>query len=333
MAMSRQEGHLYEFDPFRLDSAERQLVRDGAPVPLAPKAFDLLLTLVQNSGHLLEKDELMKLVWPEQFVEEGNLALNISILRKVLRDDHATRRYIETVPKRGYRFVADVRRVHADVAVETHAGRLVVVAGGETDAKAKVIDSLAVLPFVNVSADPNMEYLSDGITESIINSLAQLPNLRVMARSTVFRYKGKEANAREVGQELNVGAVLLGRMLLLDEHLIIRTELVDTADGRQLWGEQYNRKPADILAVQEEISREISGKLRSKLNNEERQFLKKHDTESIEAYQAYLRGRYFFNKRNSMFHALAPIALRGRFSSPGLRQVRSPFLPRPTHTF
>src|SRR5262249_55963140 len=150
---------------------------------------------------------------------------------------HATRRYIETVPKSGYRFVAEVRELQAG-AVETSAGRRVVFAEEETSVAAGTIDSVAVLPFLNVSADPDTEYLSDGIAESIINSLSQLSRLRVMARSTVFRYKGREVDAQEVGRELKVGAVLLGRVLQFRDQLIVRAELVDAAHGTQIWGDQ-----------------------------------------------------------------------------------------------
>ena len=238
--MSKQEKQVYEFGPFCLDAAERWLLREGEPVPLAPKAFDLLLVLVRNSGHLLEKDELLKQVWPEQFVEEGNLPLNISILRKALGENHTTRQYIETVPKRGYRFTAGVREVQvagANLVVEKQARAHATVAEKEeTGSRTKAIDTLAVLPFVNVSADSNLAYLSDGITESIINSLSRLPKLRVMARSTVYRYKGKEVDVQEVGRELGVRAMLLGRVLQRNERLIIRTEIVDVPSGCQLWG-------------------------------------------------------------------------------------------------
>jgi len=164
-------------------------------------------------------------------------------------------------------------------------------------ARGEAIDSLAVLPFVNVGADPNTEYLSDGITESVINNLAQLPELRVMARSTVFRYKGKEADPQKVGQDLHVGAVLTGRLVERGDTLIVGAELVDVAKGTQLWGAQYNRRLADLLAVQEDISREISGKLRLRLTGEEKTRLAKRPTTNREAYQLYLQGRYQWNKR------------------------------------
>jgi TolB-like protein/tRNA A-37 threonylcarbamoyl transferase component Bud32/lipoprotein NlpI len=160
----------------------------------------------------------------------------------------------------------------------------------------KTIDSLAVLPFINASADPNTEYLSDGITESIINSLSQLPKLRVMARSMVSRYKGQEVDARAVGSDLGVRAVLTGRVFQLGKSLVIRTELVDVADGSQLWGEQYNPKLTDLLTVQQEIAEQISEKLRLRLTSEEKKRLTKRYTENTEAYQAYVKGRYFQNK-------------------------------------
>jgi serine/threonine protein kinase/TolB-like protein/Tfp pilus assembly protein PilF len=164
-------------------------------------------------------------------------------------------------------------------------------------ARSGAIDSLAVLPLQNASADPAMEYLSDGITESIINILSQLTSLRVMARSTVFRYKGRDAvDSREVGRELGVRAVMMGRVLQLNDNLIIKTELVDAADGSQLWGEQYKRKSADIFELQEEIAADISGKLRIKLTGEEKRLLAKRYTENTEAYRLYLKGRYYLSK-------------------------------------
>jgi eukaryotic-like serine/threonine-protein kinase len=161
----------------------------------------------------------------------------------------------------------------------------------------KTIDSLAILPLINGGEDPDTEYLSDGITESIINNLSQLPKLRVMARSTVFRYKGKEVDPQRVGQELGVRATLSGRVLQRGEHLIIKTELVDTDDGSHLWGEQYNRKLSDIFTIEEEISREISDKLRLKLSGAEKKQLTKRYTDNTEAYQLYLKGRFYWNKR------------------------------------
>lgn len=160
----------------------------------------------------------------------------------------------------------------------------------------KAITSIAILPLVNTSADPQTEYVSDGISENIINALSHLPKLRVMARSTVFRFKGSEVDPITVGRELNVGAVLTGRLVQRGDTLNISTELVDVSDGARIWGEQYSRKLADILFVQDEIAVEISSRLRLSLTGPEKQRLAKHYTENREAYQAYLRGRYMASK-------------------------------------
>ena len=161
----------------------------------------------------------------------------------------------------------------------------------------RAIDSLAILPLINASNDSGMEYLSDGITESIINTLSQLPQLRVVPRSTVFRYKGSEVDPQQAGRELNVRAVLSGRVLHVGDSLIVKTELVDVARASQLWGEQYRRRLTDIFELQDEISKEISSKLRLKLSGEEKQKLVKRYTDDIEAYHLYLKGRYYNNKR------------------------------------
>jgi eukaryotic-like serine/threonine-protein kinase len=161
----------------------------------------------------------------------------------------------------------------------------------------RTVDSLAILPLANDGADAEMEYLGDGITESIINSLAQLPQLRVIPRSTVFRYKGRQVDPEEIGKELGVRAVLIGRILQIGDSLIVKTELVDVGRHTQLWGEQYRRPFTDIFALQEEISQEISGKLRLQLTGEERQKLIKRYTDNTEAYHLYLKGRYYVHKR------------------------------------
>jgi len=160
------------------------------------------------------------------------------------------------------------------------------------------IDSVAVLPFVNDSNDPNAEYLSDGIAESIIRSLSQLPNLKVMSRSAVFRFKGKNVDPQDVGRSLKVGAVLAGRLVKQGDRLIIKTELIDVSDGSQLWGAEYNNTLSDIFSVQEEISRKISEKLRVRLTGEDEEKLTKRYTHDADAYGLYLKGRYFWNKRD-----------------------------------
>jgi len=170
----------------------------------------------------------------------------------------------------------------------------------------KVIGSLAVFPFENVSRDPENEYLSDGIPGSLINILATIPRLRVIAQSTVFRYKGRQIDPQAVGRELNVRAVLTGRMMQSGGSLRIGTELVDVATGAQLWGAQFDRKPGDIFVIQDEISNEISGKLRLQLTRAEKKRLVKRHTEDAEAYRLYLQGRHHWNRwtEESFYKAL-----------------------------
>jgi TolB-like protein/Tfp pilus assembly protein PilF len=159
------------------------------------------------------------------------------------------------------------------------------------------IESMAVMPFVNTGGNPDMEYLSDGITESLINSLSQIPELAVKARSSVFTYKGKDVSPQQVAKDLSVQAVLNGRVQQRGEQVIMNVELVDTATGNQLWGEQYTRKATDIIQLQSEIARDVSGKLRAKLTGADQEKVAKTSTDDPEAYQLYLRGRFHWNKR------------------------------------
>lgn len=160
------------------------------------------------------------------------------------------------------------------------------------------IESIAVLPFLNESGNPEMEYLSDGMTESLINGLSQLPKLNVKARSSVFRYKGKEVDPQQIANELNVQAVLNGRVLQRGQDLILYLSLVDAQNGNQIWGEQYNRRQADLIQLQTEIARDVSSKLRTKLSGADEQRLTKNFTANPQAYQLYLLGRFYWNKRS-----------------------------------
>jgi TolB-like protein/DNA-binding winged helix-turn-helix (wHTH) protein/Flp pilus assembly protein TadD len=325
----RETLRIYEFGPFRLDSAERKLLRANEIVALTPRAFDTLHLLVRNSGRVLEKDELIRLLWPDTFVEEGSLSNHIFLLRRAMGDSQA---FIETVPRRGYRFVGTVRQFPFPDA-ETKERPAQVGSLGITSLPAKVrrswrgrvalamvsatvmaslagtgwlylrargggetIDSVAVLPFANASADPNTEYLSDGITENLINSLSRLPHLKVMSRDASFRYKGKETDAQAVGRDLGVRAVFKGRVMQRGDRLTIETELIDTRDSSHIWGQQYDRKPSDIFGLQDEIVRELATALRLRLNDEEQKRLVRNYTPNPEAYQDYLRGRYFWQK-------------------------------------
>lgn len=295
--MDPEDAQVYEFKGFRLEAAQRRLLYNGQPVPLKPKILDLLLLLVQMRGRLVEKDELMKEIWPNTIVEENNITVSMSILRKTLGEGRAGRQFIETVPGRGYRFVAPVKTISSEETIPQDAAREpALVDAGESDAREAPIDSLAVLPLRNISKDPNSEYLSEGITESIINTLSKISKLRVLAPSTVFRFKGKDVDPQEIGSLLKVRAVMLGRVIQLGEKLIIRSELVKVADGSQIWGEQYDRTLSDLLATQDEIAKAITESLKLKLTLQDQIRLSKRYTANTEAYNLYLRGRYFWNR-------------------------------------
>lgn len=273
------ERIFYEFGPFRVDARERVLRRGEELVRLTPKVFDILEVLIQNSGCVLTKDELMKRVWPDTMVEESNLARNVSTLRKALNERPDQCHYIETIPWRGYRFAAAVTKSH--------------------DAS-RVIDSIAVLPFINESSDSSAEYLSDGITDGLINKLSLLRNLKVMSRNSVFhcqaRNGGTLPDAETVGRELGVLCVLTGRIRVAGEIVLVSVELIDATDNRQLWGAQYNRQFSDMATLQETISRQIANRLQLNMTGKDRERLSQPHTNNTEAYQLHLKGRYFWNK-------------------------------------
>ncbi|MEN3328325.1 MAG: hypothetical protein V7638_3132 [Acidobacteriota bacterium] len=246
-----------------MNEAEQQLLRHGKPVRVAPKAFDVLLVLIQNKGSLVTKDRLLAEVWPEVFVEEANLTVNIANLRKALDEGDAERQCIETVPKRGYRFVGRVSEVVQNGIEIRDASRL--VEDHNHGERNEVLNSVAVLPFENEGGGPAGDYLSAGLMESISNSLSRLRGLRVMASHTVYSRHRYNVDPRTVGHELGVRSVLAGRILPLDDRLIVRTELVDVINGWQLWGEQYQTKISDVLIAQQELTAEIAERLRIRL--------------------------------------------------------------------
>src|SRR5205085_4400398 len=199
--------------------------------------------------------------------------------------------------------ISEIKRHKRSAFVAVAAIILLSVAGiifylnsARTGSSRAAIDSIAVLPFANASGDSNTEYLSDGISESLINSLTELQQLRVIARATAFRYKGKEIDPQTVGRELNVRAVLMGRVRQVGDTLDIQVDLVDAQTGAQLWGQEYERKVSDVLSIKQTIAREVTEKLRLKLSGEQQQQLTKRDTTNAEAYQLYLQGDYLWYK-------------------------------------
>jgi len=287
--------------------------RNGTTNRVEPKAMQVLTCLAAQPGKVVSKEDLIETVWAETHVTDDVLTGCISALRRAFEDNPRTPAFIQTIPKSGYRLIAPVSAVNGNdqpAVVGTKASKkpawlagaaLVVLAaslGFWFLRPARAIDSVAIIPFTNSGADPNTEYLSDGITESIIDSISQLPNLRVMAWTTVARYKSQTKDPLAIGAELGVKSVLTGKIVQSGNQLQIQTELVDLATGSRLWGEQYTRQLSDVIPLQKEISLRISEKLRLKLSGADEQKLKKNTTADPEAYTLYLKGRYFWNKRS-----------------------------------
>ena len=322
------DSTFYEFDNFRIDSGKRLLLNGGGEaISLTPKIFDTLLYLVSHYDTVIDKDELMSAIWPDTIVEENNLNKNISVLRRVLGEHPGEHRYIVTVPGIGYKFVADVRAITVEKVPETSnnggrtealseprrkrwpskksafaaAGVIAAIAiavlafGYSYFSNQRQIDSIAVMPFVNESGNAELEYLSDGMTETLIASLSKLPDLQVKASSSVFRYKGS-TDTQTIGKELNARAVLYGRVVQRGEDLVLHVELVDAQTENSLWGQTYNKKLSNLIALQGEVARDLVRELSLKPSGADKQKLAKNYTENVEAYQLFLNGRFHHRK-------------------------------------
>src|SRR5688572_12957233 len=239
-------NHFYRFGEFTIDADQRVLLRHGKPLLLAPKVLETLLTLVQNGGRIIEKEELMRRLWPDTFVEESNLTYCIVQLRKTLGDEARRPRYIETIPKRGYRFIVDVEEVLSDTGmvsdkvprIKTH----VVESQDATNPTSERVASIAVLPFLDLSPDRDQDYFCEGLADELINTLAGLPNLHVASRTSSFRFKSTTLDIREVGQRLNVNTVLEGSVRKAGGNFRITTQLISAVDGYHLWSRKYDRR-------------------------------------------------------------------------------------------
>src|SRR5713226_6044531 len=294
----------YEFGPFRLDAVQHLLFRNGQLVSLAPKAVETLVVLVENHGRLVEKENLMKAVWPDTFVEEANLSVHISALRKVFQDQASAngRPYVETVPRRGYRFVATVvERSEADSrragpipepprpATRSTRARLPLVIGVSclvallfiglairrrqaqpSGTAAPEIHALAVLPLQNLSGDPSQEYLADGLTEALVTDLAQLRDLRVISRTSSMRYKDTKKKLPEIARELNVDAVVEGSVMRSGDHVQVTAQLIEAPTDTHLWAETYEGSQRDLLVLQNRMAQAIVQQVRVALTPEEK---------------------------------------------------------------
>ncbi|MBZ5615751.1 MAG: winged helix-turn-helix domain-containing protein [Acidobacteriia bacterium] len=271
----------YEFGAFCLDPAGPLLFREGQVIPLAPKVADVLLVLLENCGKVVEKEYLLRKVWPDTFVAEGSLARTVSILRKALGEEQE---YIATVPKRGYRFVASVRQPPSAATIPT------VVPG-------RVL--LAVLPFQNLNSDKEQEYFADGMTEEMTTQLARLnlDQLRVIARTSAMTYKGTGKSIDEIGRELGVTYILEGSVRHWGDRVRISAQLVLAREQTHVWAQSYEENVADVLKLQSQIACAIADEIQIKLTPQDRRRLTRNRSVNPKAHELYLKGRYVWNRR------------------------------------
>ena len=288
----------YRFGPFQLDLAEQVLLREGRTLPLKPKVFEVLAVLIENRGRTVCKDELMKRVWPDSFVEEGNLAVCVFEIRKALKGDENTQCYIETIPRRGYRFVASVTDTpqpttsHRQGAVET---LYLPVARLHHPVISRA--SIAVLPFKVIGKEQN-DYLSLGIADALITRLSNLRQVTVRPTSSVRRYVAVQ-DAVLAGKELGVEWVLDGSVQKSRNRIRLTVQLVSVRDAVLLWAEKFDEKFTDVFAVEDSVSQKAVSALAMRLTCAEMDLLTKRFTQDAGAYEAYLKGRYFLEKRTT----------------------------------
>jgi DNA-binding winged helix-turn-helix (wHTH) protein/TolB-like protein/Tfp pilus assembly protein PilF len=303
----------YAFGPFLLDMGEQRLLRGEEAVPLTLKAFELLRVLVENRGHLLTKEELLRRVWPDAVVEENNLTVTMSALRKALDEGPTDRQYIETVPRRGYRFVADLGVATDAVPAPTAArprsfgpSAAVVVAAlalagivtwgrQRSMREAAPVRSMAVLPFRSLTHDS--EYLGLGMADTLITRLGRT-TLLVRSTGAVQKYAQAGLDPVAAGRELQVESVLEGSIQTAGGRLRTTVRVLRVGDGSTLWAGTFDEPLTDIFSVQDSISQRVTDALALRLTQEERGQLTRRETSDSEAYELYLRGRFFWNKRS-----------------------------------
>jgi DNA-binding winged helix-turn-helix (wHTH) protein/TolB-like protein len=345
-AVESPDRRVYAFGAFSVDPSERLLLRHGQSIPLTPKAFDTLLVLVRNSGHLVTREELMRAVWPDTFVEEAGLTRNISVLRKALGG--SDEEYIETLAKRGYRFVAEVRELSPEtlragqadelviarrtttrivaelddaaegvpralpaprshwlsswrggavVALALLGATLVVAVRDRLAARARPVRSLAVLPFRRLGVPVEEDYLGIALADALITRLGNVRMLTLRPTSEVLQYDARTVEAARAARELKVDAVLEGTIQREGERIRVTAQLVSAETGSPVWTGKFDETLRAVLAVEDSLSDSVAHALSIQLTSRERERLGRRPTENADAHQAYLQGRYAWNKR------------------------------------
>ncbi|WP_158792446.1 winged helix-turn-helix domain-containing protein [Granulicella sp. L60] len=318
---------IFRFDRFDADDAAFRLIADGVPVALEPKALRLLLYLIQNRGRLIRKQELLNAVWMDAAVTESALTRSVGLLRKALDDNSRAPRFIETVPTAGFRFIAHVDII-ADAEPDVERDTIPFVppqtpaplaqASPRTSSRYRVaavtflcltavtafwfftrrsraepIRSLAVLPLENLSGDPSQEYFADGMTDELTTELARIPNLRVVSRTSVLAGKGTHRPLSAIARQLDVEAIIEGSIVRSGDRIRITIQLIDTRTDRHLWAQSFEGSASDVLSLQDSVAQQIAVQTRLVLTP-----TAPHMAVNPGAHDAYLRGRYFFDKQD-----------------------------------
>lgn len=314
---------IFHFDHFQADDTAFRLTADGSPVSLEPKALRLLLYLIQNRGRLVRKQELLDAIWADAAVTESALTRSVGLLRRALDDDSREPRFIETVPTAGYRFIAHVNTVSTSGPIPTElaalpspvvavpAGRrfrsylwlvaIVLVCAGLlatswamfARSRSAPIRSLAVLPLANLSGDPSQEYFANGMTDELTTQIARIPNLRVVSRTSVMAQKDAHRSVPEIARQLDVDAIVEGAIVRSGNRIRITAQLIDARTDRHLWAQSFEGPASDVLSLQDSVAQQIAAQARLVLVP-----LPPRPSINPAAHDAYLRGRYFFNKQD-----------------------------------
>jgi TolB-like protein/DNA-binding winged helix-turn-helix (wHTH) protein len=329
--MSSLTNILYAFGEFRADAQNRALWRGEEPVALTPKAFEVLLLLIEHSGDVVSKGELMQTVWPDSFVEESNLTQTVFMLRKALGET-ANQRYILTVQGRGYRFASKVKSVPGNGHVREASSASAIpsddsqIVGGKRPTRrirtqavlafglfalvavglsvwllpallrptnaSPSIHSIAVLPLDNLSGDPSQDYFADAMTDELITDLAKVGSLRVTSRTTIALYKHTSKKLPEIARELNVDGIVEGSIIRSGQRVRVTAQLIRADGDQHLWAETYDRDFGDALQLQSDVARAITEQVRAQLTPEMKTQFDTSRSVNPEAYESYLRGRY-----------------------------------------
>ena len=316
----------FRFGVYEIDTRAGELRKQGMKLKVGGQPLEVLALLLERPGEVVTREELRERLWPGDTFVDFDQGLNKAInkLRDALGDSAETPRYIETLPRRGYRFLADVERIGEErpvpptvatapasarnrriIVLATLCGVALIAAGilaasiwtKKAAPAIPPIHSLAVLPLENLTGDASQEYFVDGMTDALTTDLAQIGNLRVISRTSATRYKGVRKPVAEIGKELDVDAVVEGSVMRSGNHVRIDTQLIYAPADRHLWSKSYERNLSDVVALQSDVASAVAGELAVQFTPQQRERLRKASSVNLDAYDAYLRGRYFWNKR------------------------------------